>query len=87
MSNKDNRGILFKNDRKTKDTQPDYTGNSLIKCPNCDCEIKKDMAAWVNKPEGKKAHFALAFNEPYVKPESAPAPAETPDQESDGLPF
>jgi uncharacterized protein (DUF736 family) len=36
----DNSGVLFVNDRKEKDNQPDYTGNIVIG------GVKKRLAGW-----------------------------------------
>ena len=75
---KDNSGAIFKNDYKQKDTHPDYTGKIVVD------GVAKDIALWYNpEREGKKAYFSVKISDHYVKP----APAETTDQESDGLPF
>ena len=53
---RDNSGILFKNDRKAKEAQPDYQG---------ECKIggkKYNMAAWLK--DGKKGKFmSFSFTE------------------------
>lgn len=66
MSEYDNdlSGVLFKNDRKEKTSQPDYKGS---------CEIDGEefwIAAWIK--DGKKGKFmSLAFT---PKEETAPPP-------------
>lgn len=49
-------GVLFKNDRKQQDNQPDYTGNCLIN------GVEHDIGAWVkeSKNTGKK-FFSLSI--------------------------
>lgn len=86
MENKKNKGILFKNDYKTKDTHPEYKGSALIDCPHCQAEIKKDISSWVNKQEGKKPYLSIVFNEPYVKPEKT-EDKENKEDKPDDLPF
>lgn len=49
-------GALFKNERKQRENQPDYTGNCLIN------GVEMDIAAWVKeaKSTGKK-FFSLSI--------------------------
>jgi hypothetical protein len=46
---KPNTGVLFRNDRKEKETQPDHTGNALIG------GVEYYISAWVK--DGKKGKF------------------------------
>jgi hypothetical protein len=60
------RGTLGKNDRREKDTHPEYTGK---------CEIDGKMywiSAWVKEGQGRK-FFSLAFK-PQEQQASKPAP-------------
>jgi hypothetical protein len=51
----DNSGALFKNTRKTKDSQPDYTGQALVD------GVDYYISAWIKRPPGKDAFMSLAF--------------------------
>jgi hypothetical protein len=51
---RDNSGALFRNDRKEKETQPDYQGNALIG------GVEYYISAWLK--DGKKGKFfSFAF--------------------------
>lgn len=84
-----NRGALFKNDRKTKDTQPGYTGSLNVD------GVEYFLDAWVK--EGKSGKFFSVSVKRKDKQDApapraaAPAPAPKPssgfdDMDSD-IPF
>lgn len=88
MDIKNNSGSLFRNDRKEREGQPDYTGNV--------CVNGKTMriAAWVRKSNSGKQYMSLSFSDPNPNSyqASAPAPsapvsAPTPQESHDDLPF
>jgi hypothetical protein len=61
MENKLNSGAIFKNDKKTKDTHPDYRGKVNVNGK------EMEIALWVK--QGKNGSFMSAsFSEPYVPP-------------------
>ncbi len=71
MSDFDNNmtGALFPNDRKSTDTQPNYTGK---------CEIEGRtlyISAWINTSKAGKSYLKLAFNEPMATVEATPGNA------------
>jgi hypothetical protein len=54
---KENTGVLFKNEKKQSDKQPDYTGSVLIEGKTL------RIAAWIKEgPKGK--YMSLSFQEP-----------------------
>lgn len=62
MSKYPNSGALFKNERKTKDNQPDYTGTAEIDGKQW------RLSAWIK--EGKRGKFmAINFSVPQEKPQ------------------
>jgi hypothetical protein len=72
------RGVLFKNDRKEKDTHPDYKGS---------CEIN-GVEMWVSSwiKQGNKGKFMSLSFEPKEKAE-APKPSRRPIEDDDLPPF
>jgi hypothetical protein len=66
---RDNSGSLFKNERKDKDTHPDYTGNGMID------GREYWFSAWIKKDRNGKSFMSLAFK---PKEEQKPAPKADP---------
>lgn len=52
---KDNSGVLFKNDKKTTEKHPDYNGNCLIG------GVDYFMAAWIKKSESGRTYMSFSF--------------------------
>ena len=76
------RGVLFKNDRKEKDTHPDYRGS-------CEIEgIEYWMSAWVKEGKsGKFMSFSFQPKEGQARPaHNAQAVADN-DGFDDDVPF
>ena len=81
---KDNSGVLFKNEKKTSDKAPDYSGSVVV-----DGKEKK-IAAWVNKgKDGGKSYFSLKFEEPQQKSGSGgfTSKSKSSASDDDDLPF
>lgn len=73
-----NRGVLFKNDRKTQDNHPDYQGTINV------TGQEYRLAAWIR--QGKKGKFmSLSVTTPDEKYKAKETPAD-PDFDDD-LPF
>jgi hypothetical protein len=71
---KENTGVLFKNNKKTSDKQPDYTGNILVGTK------EMQLAAWIK--EGKNGKFmSIKLSEPNSKTET------TSTHDGDDMPF
>lgn len=65
MSNytpKPNSGSLFKvpDEKRTKETWPQYDGEFLVECPHCGQHQKGWVSAWVKEGKAGK-FFSLAF--------------------------
>ena len=77
METKNNSGAIFKNDKKTAETHPDYKGK--VNVNGKDMEI----ALWLKESKSGLKYFSTSFSEPYVKPEAA----VVTDEQDDDLPF
>ena len=58
MEQRDNSGVLFKNDRKEKENQPDYRGKCMVN------GMPMDISAWIKQGQSGK-FMSFAFSEPY----------------------
>ena len=80
METKNNSGAIFKNDKKTAETHPDYKGK--VNVNGKDMEI----ALWLKESKAGMKYFSASFSEPYIKPVLS-APAVQFALEDDDLPF
>tara|TARA_R100000655_G_scaffold53587_1_gene91562 strand:+ start:1106 stop:1339 length:234 start_codon:yes stop_codon:yes gene_type:complete len=72
---KENKGSLFTNEKKDKDTHPDHTGQINV------AGTLYNISAWDNKSKSGKKYFGLSVSIPKPKEEKK----ETSSQ--DELPF
>ena len=76
---KDNSGSLFKNDRKERDTQPDYKGSAKID------GVEYWMSAWVKDGGGGK-FFSIAMTPKHEQARPDESHAAPQDVLDDSLP-
>lgn len=79
----DMSGQLFKNERASKDTHPQYTGSMTIK------GVRWSIAAWVK--DGKKGKYLSLSIKPYednaIRTPRQPRDAGEDFQDDESLPF
>ena len=80
MENKTNTGAIFKNDKKTAETHPDYKGKVNVNGK------EMEVALWLKESKTGIKYFSTTFQEPYVKPVHTEIPL-MPDDADDDLPF
>jgi len=83
---RDNSGILFKNDNKKSDNHPDYKGDALVG------GVSFFIAAWIK--EGARGKFlSISFTEKDKQPQQQPRqqsshkPIVNGEFQSDDVPF
>jgi uncharacterized protein (DUF736 family) len=55
MEQRNNNGVLFKNDRKEEDRHPDYKGKAMVDGKNY------ELAAWVKTSKSGNKFMSLSF--------------------------
>jgi len=65
---RDGQGSLFKNDRKTTDKQPDYTGNIMVE------GHLYNLSAWIKTGKSGVKFMSLAVREPQQREGNQPSP-------------
>jgi uncharacterized protein (DUF736 family) len=83
---KDGQGSLFKNERKTNDRQPNYTGSAKWKGETI------RISLWKKQSSNGNTYLSLALEEPRAKQEPTPEPQESfandvEDSFGDSIPF
>lgn len=73
------RGVLFKNNRRVKDTQPEYTGNVQVGGQ------EYWLSAWVKTSKDGSKFFSLSLTAKDEKP--AGQPDRTVEEVNDDIPF
>jgi uncharacterized protein (DUF736 family) len=76
MDRKDNTASLFKEEEKTNERGPDYTGMGLIEGK----ELR--LAAWINEAKSGKKYLSIQFSEPRERQQSEVAKSD-PDLNED----
>jgi uncharacterized protein (DUF736 family) len=75
------RGSLFRNDRKDKDSQPDYNGTCQIE------GVEYYMNAWVKESKAGKKYFSFSFKAKEAPVQSANTLVIDNNDEDSFLPF
>ena len=80
FKHKENSGSIFRNDKKVKETQPDYSGTINVQGKEW------QISLWIK--EGKKGkYFSAAIKEPYKKDSEKPSVTVSEKPDNNDLPF
>ena len=75
-----NSGILFRNDNKQSDRQPDYRGEADLTCPDCGNRFPAWQSGWIkNGKLGKFLSLSFKPKEPRPEPDLENAPPDDDD--------
>ena len=81
FTHKPGNGAIFKNEKRTADTHPEYQGSATLESGEV-----VDLAVWVKTTKAGKKFFSLSIKPAKVEAQT-PAPAEVPAPADDDLPF
>ena len=59
MEQKDNSGVLFPNNKKEKETQPDITGKAMVN------GVEVQISGWKKKSKNGNEYISLSFGKPF----------------------
>lgn len=77
-----NRGVLFKNDKRGNEKSPDYRGSAVID------NIDLNISAWIKRSQKTgDAFMSLKFEPKQAAPKRAPVMNEKPFNDDEDLPF
>jgi uncharacterized protein (DUF736 family) len=74
MSQKNNEGVLFLNEKKESDTHPDFKGNATID------GVEYWLSSWKNKSKDGKPYISIKLS---AKTEATSKPSQYPKHDSD----
>lgn len=75
-------GSIFRNERKEKESHPDYRGTILTPDGR-----SYDLSLWVKTSQKGKKYFSVSCQEPYQKDEASKPQQEAHTDTTDDLPF
>lgn len=68
-----NKGVLFKNERKSNESQPDYSGTINVVCEKCGHGNEMRLASWINTAkDGVKKFMSINTREGSMTNTKAP---------------
>ena len=76
-----NRGAIFKNNDKTADNQPDYTGKINVD------GIEKRIALWIRESAAGNKYMSASISDPMPPKEQDAPRAEQMQPLADAIPF
>lgn len=81
MENKNNTGVLFRNDKKVEGSnQPDYTGYTIIE------NERKRLAAWIRESKAGQKYMSIQISE-FNEQGNQTQQSQSQAQADDDLPF
>lgn len=81
MDLKENRGVIFRNKKKTDNKHPDYRGEIDVNGE------RYEISLWENDDKNGGKYFSASISEPYRKPALADEVPAKIEEQGEDLPF
>ena len=76
-----NSGAIFKNEKKTAETHPDYRGKINVD------GVEKEISLWLKTATSGIKYFSVSIKEPWIKPEGVTNNVNNSKDDNEDLPF
>lgn len=64
MEERENSGVMFKNQNKKTDRHPDWRGNINVTCQHCGCANTFEQSSWEKTSRKDERYYSFSYRTP-----------------------